>query len=317
MSREDLVNEVRRLGPDRTRSKSALVPPPKTEGDPLTLLQEAALEIQTTPWRRTEAPLPPPGDWPEYHLPHGYDRTRIVLLVRDPYWLHAYWEIGSAEREAVRAQSGRDLTALPLLLRINDLTGGESSYLPVNHEARNWYIETGRPGHAFTVEIGAELPGRGFFVLARSNEVATPVDRVSDVLDEEWMVVDEDFARLYRLAAGLGPGQGSLEMMEAVRRRMVRQMGSGAVASLMSPFGAPPRERPFWLVVGTELIVYGATQPDATVTIEGAPVTLRADGTFTVRYALPDGERAFPITGTSAEGKDSITITPVVRKETR
>ncbi|MGQ9778602.1 MAG: DUF4912 domain-containing protein [Bacillota bacterium] len=314
MSREDLVNKVEELGPTQTKMQSFLVPP-KAEDDPLTLLEEAALEIQATGWRRIEQPLPPPGDWPEYHLPHGYDQTRLVLLVRDPYWLHAYWEIGSAERETVRAKSGRDLTELPLFLRLNDLTQGESSFLPINHEARNWYIEAGRPGHAFTVEIGAEIPGQGFFVLARSNEVATPVDRVSDVLDEDWLVVEEDFARLYRLAAGLGPGQGSLEMMEALRRRMVRQMGSGAIASLMSPFGAPPQVRPFWLVVGTELIIYGATQPDAKVTVDGVPVALRPDGTFSVRYALPDGERAFPVTGTSADGKDSITITPVVRKE--
>ena len=26
-------------------------------------------------------------------LPRGYGRDRIVVMVRDPYWLHCYWEL--------------------------------------------------------------------------------------------------------------------------------------------------------------------------------------------------------------------------------
>lgn len=32
-------------------------------------------------------------------LPHGYNKDRIVVMVRDPYWLHAYWEL---TRQAVQ-----------------------------------------------------------------------------------------------------------------------------------------------------------------------------------------------------------------------
>src|SRR5262245_55552946 len=32
-------------------------------------------------------------------LPGGYGRDRIVVMVRDPYWLHAYWEM---TRQAVQ-----------------------------------------------------------------------------------------------------------------------------------------------------------------------------------------------------------------------
>src|SRR5262245_38809961 len=27
------------------------------------------------------------------NLPTGYGKDRIVVMVRDPYWLHAYWEL--------------------------------------------------------------------------------------------------------------------------------------------------------------------------------------------------------------------------------
>ena len=36
-------------------------------------------------------------------IPPGYGRDRIVLLVRDPYWLHAYWEITPAAVQRAEA----------------------------------------------------------------------------------------------------------------------------------------------------------------------------------------------------------------------
>ena len=59
-----------------------------------------------------------------------------------------------------------------------------------------------------------------------------------------------------------------------------------------------------------ENIVYGATEPDATVTCQGRPVQLRPDGTFTLRFALPDGQQVIPCAARSADGIDTITITP-------
>ena len=93
-------------------------------------------------------------------------------------------------------------------------------------------------------------------------------------------------------------------------------MGSGAVSSLSSPFGQPPTERHFWLVLDTEIIIYGATEPTATLTMDGQPVPLRPDGSFTLRMALPEGTKRIPVTARAQDGKDEITITPVVTKET-
>ncbi len=50
---------------------------------------------------------------------------------------------------------------------------------------------------------------------------------------------------------------------------------------------APAKPEGFFFELGTELIVYGRTEPDATVTWHGRPVALRPDGTFTLRMALP------------------------------
>ena len=77
-----------------------------------------------------------------------------------------------------------------------------------------------------------------------------------------------------------------------------------------------PKERKFWLVLNTELIVYGATEPDAVVKVQGEQISLRPDGTFTLRYALPDGVQYIPVAANSADGIDTITITPIVTKQT-
>ncbi|MGE5549325.1 MAG: DUF4912 domain-containing protein [Bacteroidota bacterium] len=318
MTREDLVGEPRVASPNQeTRVNETAV---QQAGDVMVLVRQAAEEIKESLYSEGIAQPSPakPGDWAEYHLPHGYNRTRIVLLVRDPYWLHCYWEIGAAERDSFRAQTSRELWECQNMLRVYDLSGGTPDQydVPIHHDARSWYIEAGRPGHTFLVEFGADVPGRGYLPIIRSNAVTTPVDRVSDVVDEEWMIVEESFRRLYGLAAGLGPGLSSVEVVESLSRRLARQMGSGAVSSLGSGFRLPGPERQFWLVVGTELIVYGATQPDAKVTIDEQPIELRPDGTFSARYALPDGMRSIPVSGVSRDGLNRITVTPVVRKET-
>jgi hypothetical protein len=65
------------------------------------------------------------------------------------------------------------------------------------------------------------------------------------------------------------------------------------------------RAKGFWFNVNAELIVYGATEPDATVTIGGRTIKLRPDGSFSYRFALPDGKYELPVLATSADGDDS------------
>ena len=49
---------------------------------------------------------------------------------------------------------------------------------------------------------------------------------------------------------------------------------------------------------------------------QGSPIELRPDGTFTLRYALPDGKQVIDLTAKSADNKEERTITPKVQKET-
>ena len=113
---------------------------------------------------------------------------------------------------------------------------------------------------------------------------------------------------------------GSLEITELIRRRLQQEISSlvssqfslptspiGAISSfssVSSPFGAMGRRKGFWFNVNAELIIYGATEPDAQVTIGGRVIKLRPDGTFSYRFVLPDGQYELPAVAVSADGTD-------------
>jgi hypothetical protein len=95
--------------------------------------------------------------------------------------------------------------------------------------------------------------------------------------------------------------------------------GIGFAASM-----PPIRPRKFWLVADAELIVYGATEPDATVTISGQPIQLTPEGTFRFHTAFPDGRIDYPVMAVAADGEQNRSIhmtfdrqTPERRTNTR
>lgn len=106
---------------------------------------------------------------------------------------------------------------------------------------------------------------------------------------------------------------GSMEITELIRGRLERELSSIGAAELSlpwsgemgSPSGGPPAgEKGFWFNVNAELIIYGATEPAAGVTIGGRQIKLRADGTFSCRFSLPDGRFELPVVAVSADGTD-------------
>jgi hypothetical protein len=101
---------------------------------------------------------------------------------------------------------------------------------------------------------------------------------------------------------------GSLEITELIRRRLAHEissLGISSLSSLSSPFGGAGQPRGFWFNVNAELIIYGATEPGAKVTLAGREINLRSDGSFSYRFALPDGKYDLPAVAVSADGTDA------------
>jgi hypothetical protein len=88
---------------------------------------------------------------------------------------------------------------------------------------------------------------------------------------------------------------------------------SGAGFSASAP---PIRPRKFWLIADAELIVYGATEPDATVTIGGKPIKLNPDGTFRFQMSFQDGNIDFPIMAVASDGEQTRSIHMTFDRET-
>jgi len=91
---------------------------------------------------------------------------------------------------------------------------------------------------------------------------------------------------------------------------------SGVGMSGFSASAAPIRPRQFWLVADAELIVYGATEPDANVTIGGRPVKLNPDGTFRFQMSFQDGLIDYPILAVAADGVQTRSIHMKFNRET-
>ena len=68
------------------------------------------------------------------------------------------------------------------------------------------------------------------------------------------------------------------------------------------------RQRQFWLIADAELIVYGATEPDATVTIGGRQIKLNPDGTFRFQMSFQDGNIDYPIVAVAKDGEQQRSV---------
>jgi hypothetical protein len=260
-------------------------------------------------------------------LPWGYEKDGIRLQVRDPWWLHTYWEVTGQTWEKLKQRLKEAFATARRVLRVYDVsqilfTGSNAHRqfdIEVGHEAQSWYIDTGGPGRSWCVDYGLKLANGDFITIVRSNVAHTPIEGPSWISDEEWMVPDEMFGRLYGLGVGLGQ---SSPVGKAWQERMRKALFSGILSSPGMSSGASAvkkgaRQRKFWMVVDCELIVYGATEPDATVYVQGKKIRLRPDGTFTMRYSLPDGKQVIPVKGVASDGEEERTITPIVTRETR
>jgi hypothetical protein len=111
------------------------------------------------------------------------------------------------------------------------------------------------------------------------------------------------------LGLGLGVG-GELTMSGAGLTMSGAGLTMSGAGLTMSGAGLLPgiRPRQFWLVADAELIVYGATEPNATVTIGGQPIKLNSDGTFRFQMSFQDGNINYPIMAVAVDGEQTRAI---------
>ncbi|WZO95979.1 DUF4912 domain-containing protein [Isosphaeraceae bacterium EP7] len=261
--------------------------------------------------------------FPPRALDHAAVKDRIVAMVRDPYWLHVHWELSRSTLARAQAALGQDWHGARPILRVFDVTSEDTTSASERHlrdieihgGVNNWYIDVTTPPRSFRIDIGY-LSRRGkFFVLARSNVVSTPKAGVTDHLDENWASVQEQFQKIYNQSGGPNGSGVSNDLRELFEERLRRPMynpsvqGLGTAGLLLS--------RGFHFELDAELIVYGSTEPTARVTLQGEHVPVRPDGTFTVRFSMPDARQIIPAVATSVDGVEERTIVLAVERNTK
>ncbi|MBU8922371.1 MAG: DUF4912 domain-containing protein [Bacteroidales bacterium] len=256
-------------------------------------------------------------------IPSGYDRDHIAMMVRDPWWLFSYWEITEATLNKLEKKFEEDWSSCKMILRIFDRTSNRKTFFDVEpgYGPRSWYVNVS-PGRTWQTAIGLMGPNGKFIQIAVSNLIETPRDSVSDVIDDRYLVPDEVFEKIFAASGGYSressTQKGSEELAVGLRRELLEEMGSETVSSFGSAgLQKGKKKRGFRLWVATELILYGATEPDARVTIQGKEIKLRGDGTFSARFALPDGAIDIPVVAVSGDGIEEREIDTTVKKKSK
>ncbi|NMB46981.1 MAG: DUF4912 domain-containing protein [Firmicutes bacterium] len=294
-----------------------------------------------TPTAEMESASPPTSDiWKDQSLhedlptpacpiayqevPTRYGEDYVVLLPRDPAWIFAYWEI--TPQAWSETKGGLHDHECQTVLRVYELD--HEKHEPQGHFdilvhpfSQAWHIQTGKLGGVFQAAIGIRTPKGTFREITRSNIVTTPRGNISPKVDEQWLTVEE----FYWLSHYQQPGHSPMKWQER-REGRITALGayptSPGVFSPMAGFGVVlPTEQalekqPFFLEVQTELILHGQTTPGAMVTVGGEAIALRPDGSFSLRFALPDGTFCLPVRAIAPDKQEQI-ITPLVSRQTQ
>ncbi len=285
---------------------------------PAALPAPAKPAAKPEPAKATAPPAPPPdpGIPPDKDLSSRaakgtHVKDRVVVTAPDPFWLHAFWELSLQSVQRAEAALGQDWHGAKPIIRLFDVTSQDTTStseaplrdIVVHGGCSHWYIDVPQPPRSYRADIGY-LSRRGqFYVLARSNVIAPPKAGASEV-------VEDGPGGEVRPAAN-DPVQHARELLEEQFRRPLKEspFGSGAMP--------PGKLKKFFFDIDAELIVRGQTDPGAAVTLQNEPVKLRSDGTFTMRFSLPDSRQIIPAVATSADGMEEQTIVLAVERNTK
>jgi hypothetical protein len=249
------------------------------------------------------------------------ERDRLVVMVRDPYWLQAYWELMPQSVDRARSALGQFWHTSHPVLRLYKLAKDGSATLDRNLRIHggvsHWYVEVHDPPAQYRMEIGYLGGNDQFYCLARSNSVTTPQAGTSDAVDENWADVADNADRIFAMSGGYSPRGTSMELQELMEERLGRPMGTPMETRFGNGAARVPSGECLRFCVDAELLVYGVSQPNSHVTLQGEPVLLRPDGTFVVRMSLADRRQVIPVVASSADGLEQRTIILAIERNTK
>jgi hypothetical protein len=259
------------------------------------------------------------------HNLHANVKDRLVLMVRGPFWLHACWELGANSVQRAQVAMGQDWHTARPVLRLLQVSSGSSSSservvrdIPIHGGVKNWYIDVKEAPQTYRVEIGYLSAKGRLYALSRSNTVTTPAATAGDSLDAHWGDIASNCDKIYAMSGGYSTEGTSAELQELFEERMRRPMGSPSANRYGNGAdGLLPRDRHFRFEIEAEIIVHGTTQAGAHVAMQGEPIKVQPDGSFHVRFDLPNRRQVIPIVASTKDGVEQRTVVLAVERNTK
>ena len=253
-------------------------------------------------------------------------QDRIGLFVRDPFWLHATWDVTrlTIERaQSALAEQWHDAKPILRLMRLDDMgssTSAESlqADIEIRGGVRNWYIPWTGESAVFRISIGYLGKHGRFHLIASSNTVKTPEATSPDAIDDHWSHLAPEGERIFALSGGYVSERDSGELRSILESRLQRNLGAPELARLAVAAEQPHYYRSdFFFEMDVELVFYGAAHPNCYVTISEEPVTLRPDGSFALRVPFPERRNVIPAVAVTRDGSHQKTIVVGVERNTK
>ena len=246
-------------------------------------------------------------------------KDRVILIVRDSFWLQAYWEV--TEQTVRRAKTALEKHwrgAVPVL-RLFEFSDDDDQTpekpirdIEVHGGVDTWFVDTLNPPKSYRVAIGYAAPNGRFYMIAKSNKVTTPVPSGHPSAGN-WADIAQDCENYFALSGGYVADNDSRELQDVFEEKLRRPMAplNPSTAIVLDP------RREFQFEVDAQMVVYGVAAPGSCVTLAGEPLKIDPDGTFSVRMDLPDKRQVLPVVASSRAGAHQRTTVLSIERNTK
>ncbi len=253
------------------------------------------------------------------------EHDRVIAVVRDSYWIQAYWEITKATVDRVKVAMSEFWFDTKPVLRLLEITSDASTSaveklvkeIPIHGGVRNWFIDVPDPPKSYRIALGYASSDDKFYLIAKSNLVTTPTPD-QESFDNNWADINNDYKKYYALSGGYSvfeDGEAETELRSVFEEKLRRPMNAPAFVRLGNGIGGEFSN--FEFDVDAHMVIQGNANPMANVTLAGEPLELREDGSFTVKMDLPDKRQVLPIVASSRDGTQQRTIVLAIERNTK
>lgn len=249
------------------------------------------------------------------------ERDRIVLVVRDAFWMQAYWEITKATVQRAKvAMNGCWHQAKPVIRVMKVSSGGNTNSveevleeIEIHSGVNNWYIQNPAPGKSLRICIGYAAEGK-FHLIAKSNQVSPPTKTGAEI-DEHWTDITNDVEKYYALSGGFDEQSVNGDLQDVLEEKSQQSVYAPAFERLGSAINISGDD--FDFQVDAHMIVFGSTDPKASVSVGGKPVRLQSDGSFALRVDLPERRQVLPVVAANRNGTQQRTTVLAIERNTK